>query len=171
EVIQERDRQLRASAHLLSARPDALVERISALQDELKRLGREVDKWKQAAATGGTDYMSRVVDVKGVKVLAVEVDGMDAKGLRPVLDQLKDKLGSGVIVLGSVDDEKVALCAGVTKDLTARVRAGDVVGRIAPIVEGSGGGRPDMAQAGGKKVSALPEALSKVAEVVSELLG
>jgi len=171
EVIQERDRQLRASAHLLSARPDALVERISALQDELKRLGREVDKWKQAAATGGTDYMSRVVDVKGVKVLAVEVDGMDAKGLRPVLDQLKDKLGSGVIVLGSADGDKVALCAGVTKDLMGRVRAGDVVGRIAPIVEGSGGGRPDMAQAGGKKVSALPEALAKVAEVVAELLG
>ncbi|MBW7863751.1 MAG: alanine--tRNA ligase [Candidatus Hydrogenedentes bacterium] len=172
ETIQERDRQLMAAAHLLSARPDALGERIRALQDEIRRLGRELDKWKQAAATGsGADHMGKVAEVGGVKVLALQLDGQDAKGLRAVLDQMKDKIGSGVVVLGSALEDKVALCVGVTKDLTDRVKAGDVVARVAPLVGGSGGGRPDMAQAGGKDVAALPGAIAKVPEIIGGLLG
>jgi len=138
EAMQAREDQLMAAAHLLSARPDALEERIRALMDENRKLSREVDKWKQAAATGGgADHMSRAVDVKGVKVLALQLDGLDAKGLRAALDQFKDKLGSGV--LGSAVDDKVALIAGVTKDLTDCVSAGEIVKQISPLVEGSGG--------------------------------
>ena len=171
EAIQARDDQLMAAAHLLSARPDALEERIRALMDENRKLTREVDKWKQAAATGGgADHMSRAVDVNGVKVLALQLDGLDAKGLRAALDQFKDKLGSGVVVLGSAVDDKVALTAGVTKDLTDRISAGEIVKHIAPMVEGSGGGRADMAQAGGKNVAGLPGAMAAAAEVVAKLL-
>jgi len=171
EAIQAREGQLMAAAHLLSARPDALEERIRALMDENRKLSREVDKWKQAAATGGgTDHMSRAVDVNGVKVLALQLDGLDAKALRVALDQFKDKIGSGVVVLGSAVDDKVALIAGVTKDLTGRVSAGEIVKQISPLVEGSGGGRADMAQAGGKNVAGLPAAMAAAAEVVAKLV-
>ncbi len=171
ELLQLRERQLFNTAHLLSAKPDDLEDRVRALQDELKRLGREVEKWKHAAATGASvDYMSNVKDIGGVKVLAAQVEGQDAAGLRALMDHLRDKLGSGVVVLGAAEEDKVSLCVGVTKDLTGRVKAGDIVKQIAPIVGGGGGGRPDMAQAGGKDISKLPEAIAKVPEVVSALL-
>ncbi|MBI1319940.1 MAG: alanine--tRNA ligase [Candidatus Hydrogenedens sp.] len=172
EALQLRDRQLSRTAQMLSASPDALEERVCALVEDNKRLMREVDKWKQAAATGASvDYLSRVQEISGVKVLAAEVDGQDGKGLRMVLDKLRDQLGSGVVVLGSVDGDKVALCAGVTKDLTGRIKAGDIVQRVAPIVGGGGGGRPDMAQAGGKDPAKLPEAIQQAPGIVAELLG
>jgi len=168
EAIQSQERQLNTAARMLSTPPDHLVERVQTLLDENKRLAREVAKWKQAAATGGAvDYMSKVQDVNGVKVLAVEVEGQDADGLRLVLDKLRDQLGSGVIVLGSAVDGKASLCVGVSKDLTGKIKAGDIVKQIAPIIGGGGGGRPDMAQAGGKEVDKLTEALEKVAEVVA----
>ncbi len=172
DAMQMRERQLLGTAQMLSANPADLMERVQALVDDNKRWQREVAKWKQAAATGGAvDYMSQVREVNGVKVLAVQVEGQDAQGLRMVLDNLRDKLGSGVVVLGSGESGKVALCVGVSKDLTARVKAGDIVSRIAPIVGGGGGGRPDMAQAGGKDIEKLPEALEKAPDVVRELLG
>ena len=172
EYLQERERQMTQTAQLLSASGDSLCERVQALLDENKRLAREVEKWKQTAATGGAvDYMSQVKEVGGVKVLCTVVDGQDAQGLRMVLDNLRDKLGSGVIILGSTDGEKVSLCVGVTKDLTGRVKAGDIVKQVAPIVGGGGGGRPDMAQAGGKTPEKLPEAIAKAPEIVAGLLG
>lgn len=172
DTLQAREKQLSRSAHLLSASVDSLEDRIKALLDENKRLGREVEKWKQAAATGASvDYMSQVQDVSGVKLLACVVDGQDSQGLRMVLDNLRDKLGSGVVVLGSADGDKVALCVGVTKDLTGRIKAGDIVKAIAPIVGGGGGGRPDMAQAGGKDPSKLGEAIGQAPGVVAGLLG
>ncbi len=171
DVLQARERQLSAAAHLLSARPDELEARLRALLDENKRLARDVDKWKQAAATGGgEDLMSKVRDIAGVKALVLHIPGMDAKGLRAVLDQCKDKIGSGVVVLGGDADGKVALAAGVTKDLTQRISAGDIVSRLAPLVGGGGGGRPDMAQAGGKDVEKLPEAMTCAADIVAALL-
>jgi alanyl-tRNA synthetase len=115
--------------------------------------------------------MSRVQDVKGVKVLATEIADQDPAGLRMVLDSLRDKLRSGVVILGSVSEGKVSLCVGVTKDLTGRIKAGEIVKQIAPIVGGGGGGKSDMAQAGGKIPEKLPEAISKAPEVVSNLLG
>ncbi|MBI2434378.1 MAG: alanine--tRNA ligase [Candidatus Hydrogenedentes bacterium] len=153
EVIQQRDRQLIATAQLLSANVDNVEVRVRALQDEIRRLQREVEKWKQAAATGASvDYMSQVQDLNGVKLLAALVEGQDAAGLRALLDKLRDKLGSGVIVLGSAEGDKASLCVGVTKDLTAR------------------GGRPDMAQAGGKNPERLPDAIEQAPEVLITLL-
>ena len=172
ETVQARERQLVGTAQLLNAPVDKLQERVQALLDENKRLGREVTRWKQAAATGGSvDYMSRVQEVNGVKLLATDVPGQDAAGLRMVLDNLREKLDSGVIVLGSAAEDKVFLCVGVSKDLTGRVKAGEIVKRLAPIVGGGGGGRPDMAQAGGKLPAKLPEAIEKAPEIVAELLG
>lgn len=171
EILQARERQLVDTAQMLSAKPDELQDRVRALLDEIKRLTREVDKWKQAAATGAAvDYMAQVRDVNGVKVLAAQVDGQDAAGLRALLDHLRDKLGSGVVILGTVEADKASLCVGVTKDLTARVKAGDIVKQVAAMVGGGGGGRPDMAQAGGKEVEKLPEAIAKAPGIVQGLL-
>jgi len=172
DTLQARDRQLAHSAQLLNAPMDELDQRIHAILEENKRLAREVAKWKQAAVSGAAvDYMSRIRDVMGVKVLASEVEGQDAAGLRMALDNLRDKLGSGVIVLGSATEDKVFLCVGVTKDLTGRVKAGEIIKNLAPIVGGGGGGKPDMAQAGGKHPEKLPEAIAKAAEIVAGLLG
>jgi alanyl-tRNA synthetase len=171
ELIQNRDRQLARVARLVNAGLDEIDARVSALIEENKTLQREVNKWKQAAATGSAvDYLARVREVRGVKVLATEVEGLDASGLRMTIDSLRDKLGSGVVVLGSRDDDKVLLCAGVTKDLTGKVKAGDVIKNLAPIVGGGGGGKPDLAQAGGKLPDKLPEAIERAAEVVESLL-
>lgn len=170
DVLQSRDRQLAAAAATLNCAVDEVEARLNALMEENKRLGREVQKWKQAAATGASvDYMSHVQEVKDVKVLATEVEGQDAAGLRMVLDNLRDKIGSGVVVLGAREEDKVVLCVGVTKDLMNRIKAGEIVKQLAPIVGGGGGGRPDMAQAGGKHPEKLGEALAKAAEVVEKM--
>lgn len=171
EAVQAKAASLDAAARLLNTTADQLAARVETLLQENKRLQREVDKWKQAAATGGAvDYMSQVEEVDGVRLLAVEIAGQDAKGLRMVMDSLRDKIGSGVVVLGSGADGKASLCVGVTKDLTARIKAGDIVGRLAPVVGGGGGGRPDMAQAGGKLPDRVPEAIGQAADVVHALL-
>ncbi len=171
-VIQAREGDLNAVAQLLNSGLDEVPARVQALIDENRRLAREVAKWKQAAATGGAiDYMSKVLDIGDVKLLAVEMDGQDPAGLRAALDSLREKLPSGVLVLGSVCDGKVALCVGVSKDLTSRIRAGDVVKELAPMVGGGGGGRPDMAQAGGKTPEKLSETIAAAKDVVMKLLG
>jgi alanyl-tRNA synthetase len=171
DTIQSQEDQLTKTASLLSANPEDLGKRVQALLDENKRLAREVQKWKQAAATGGAvDHMSQAQEVNGIKLLALQIDGQDGKGLRMVQDDLKSKLGSGVVVLGSDDEGKVALCVGVTPDLVDRIKAGDIVKQVAPLVGGGGGGRPDMAQAGGKHPEKLPEAIKKVPEIVQSLL-
>ncbi len=144
---------------------------VKALLEENKRLGREVDKWKRAAATGGTvDYLSKIQELDGIRLLATEVEGQDQAGLRMLIDDLKEKLTSGVIVLGSASNGKAALCAWVSKDLQADVRAGDIVKQLAPIVGGGGGGRPDLAMAGGKWADKVPEAIRKAREVVASLM-
>ena len=171
DTVQSHERQLTRTARMLNVPSDELEERVAALLEENKRLGREVTKWKQAAATGASvDYLSRVVEVDGVKVLAAEVEDQDAAGLRLVMDNLRDRLGSGVVVLGSAAEGKASLCVSVSKDLTGRVRAGDIVKQLAPIVGGGGGGRPDMAQAGGKQPEKLGEAVARATEVVGNLL-
>jgi alanyl-tRNA synthetase len=139
--------------------------------EENRRLSREVDRWKQAAATGGAvDFMSRVQDVDGVKLLAVELEGQDADGLRMAMDKLRDQLGSGIVVLASRGDDKATLCVGVTKDLTNRAKAGDIVKLLAPIVGGGGGGRPDMAQAGGKQPEKIGEVITRAPDIVRQCL-
>ena len=115
-----------------------------------KRLEKELGELKaKLASSAGADLASQAVDIGGVKVLAAKLEGADPKGLRDTLDQLKNKLGSAVVVLATETDGKVSLVAGVTKDLTGRIKAGDLVKAAAEKVGGKGGGRPDMAQAGG----------------------
>ncbi|TAG46454.1 MAG: alanine--tRNA ligase [Betaproteobacteria bacterium] len=139
-------------------------KRIAQMQDNVKALEKELAalKTKLAAAAGG-DLMSKVVEKDGVKFLSAEIEGADAKALREMVDQLKNKMGSGVILLGAkTPDGKVALCAGVTADLVGKFKAGDIVGKAAAIVGGKGGGRPDMAMAGGVDGAKLSDALASI---------
>ncbi|HET8637439.1 MAG TPA: alanine--tRNA ligase [Acidobacteriaceae bacterium] len=152
---------------------DALRARLSAQDEELKKLRRELDQARmKSAASAVSGAADQAIEVKGIKVLAQRVNALDRGQMRTLVDNLRNKLGSGVVVLGSADDEgKVALIVGVTKDLTAKVQAGKIVGQIAKLVGGSGGGRPDMAEAGGKDPSQLDAALKSAPEVVGALLG
>jgi alanyl-tRNA synthetase len=147
------------------AQPGAgMVEKaVKGLLDEKKALEKELMRLRSRLAMGqGQDLASQAVEVKGIKVLAASVDGADAKTLREAMDKLKDKLKSAAIVLGSVSDGKVALIAGVTADLTGKVKAGELVNYVAQQVGGKGGGRPDMAQAGGTEPAKLGAALETV---------
>ena len=172
ERIQAEHKALSDFGQLLGGARDELGAKIQTLLDENKRLGREVDKWKRAAATSASvDYLAQVQDVDGVRLLATEVEGQDAAGLRMLMDDLRGKLTSGVIVLGSDFGGKANLCAWVSDDLNKTIKAGDIVKQLAPIVGGGGGGRPDMAMAGGKLGDKVPEAIAKAAEVVKSLQG
>jgi len=151
---------------------DALRQRISVQEEEMKKLRRELDQVRMKAASSSVaDAASSAVEVKGVKVLAQRVDGIEKAQMRELVDQLRGKLGSGVVVLGAAAEGKVSLIVGVTKDLTARVQAGKIVGLLAAKVGGKGGGRPDLAEAGGNDAGALDGALQGAAEVVGGLLG
>jgi len=150
---------------------DSLRARIAAQEEEMKKLRRELDAVRMKAASSSVaDAGTAAVEVKGVKVLAQRVDGLEKAQMRDLVDQLRGKLGSGVVVLGAAVDGKVSLIVGVTKDLTSRVQAGKVVGLIAAKVGGKGGGRPDLAEAGGSDVGSLDGALNSAGEVVRELL-
>jgi alanyl-tRNA synthetase len=152
---------------------EALRTRLAAQDEELKKLRRELDQARmKSAASSLSGAADQAVEVRGVKVLAQRVDALDRGQMRTLVDNLRNKLGSGVVVLGSADSEgKVALIVGVTKDLTGKTQAGKIVGQIAKLVGGSGGGRPDMAEAGGKDASQLDAALQSAAKVVDEMLG
>ncbi len=142
-----------------------LIERNRRLEKELEQL-----KAKLASAAGG-DLAGQAVDIGGVKLLAASLEGADPKSLRDTMDQLKSKLGSAVILLATVSGDKVSLVAGVSKDQTGKIKAGDLIRSVAEIVGGKGGGRPDMAQAGGSNPEALPKALAAVEPWVRERLG
>jgi alanyl-tRNA synthetase len=152
-----------------SAPADALRARIAATEEEMKKLRRELDaaRMKSAASAAGD---ATAVDVKGVKLLVQRVDGLERGPMRDLVDQMRSRLGSGVVVLGAASDGKVSLIVGVTKDLTGKIHAGKVVGALAGLVGGKGGGRPDLAEAGGSDAGALDGALAKAAEVVGGLL-
>jgi alanyl-tRNA synthetase len=160
------------SAGEIPASPaEALKLELEKKDAEIKRLVRELDQVRMKSASSGTANISeRVKEVRGVKVLAHRVDNLERAQLRTLVDQLRDKLGSGVVVVGSAADGNVSLIAGVTKDLTSRIQAGKVVGAVAEKVGGKGGGRPDLAEAGGKDAAALDSALDSVYKVVESLL-
>src|ERR1700674_4232942 len=150
---------------------EALKLELEKKDAEIKRLARELDQVRMKSASSSTANISeRVKEVRGVKVLAHRVDNLDRAQLRTLVDQLRDKLGSGVVVVGSAADGNVSLIAGVTKELTSRIQAGKVVGAVAEKVGGKGGGRPDLAEAGGKDAAALDSALDSVYKVVESLL-
>jgi alanyl-tRNA synthetase len=150
---------------------EALKEKFKAEREEKRALEKELARFKSKFASNqGADLAEQAVDVKGVKVLAAALDGADAKTLRETLDQLKGKLKSAAIVLGSTEGGKVSLIAGVTADLTARLKAGELVNYVAQQVGGKGGGRPDMAQAGGTDAAKVPAALGSVRQWVEQRL-
>jgi alanyl-tRNA synthetase len=160
--VQALDARMADVAGALKIPQAEVTTKIAQIQDHVKALEKELAalKSKLAAAAGG-DLLSKVVERDGVKFLSAEIEGADAKALREMVDQLKNKLGSGVVLLGSKSaDGKVALCAGVTADLVGKFKAGDIVGKAATIVGGKGGGRPDMAMAGGVDAGKLAAALA-----------
>jgi alanyl-tRNA synthetase len=151
---------------------EALKAELEKKDSEIKRLARELDQARMKSASSSTANIGeKVKEVKGVKVLAHRVDNLERAQMRTLVDQLREKIGSGVVVLGSASNGNVSLIVGVTKDLTSRVQAGKVVGAVAQKVGGKGGGRPDLAEAGGKDASALDSALDGAYGVVEGLLG
>ncbi len=161
--LYERESRLREAAELLRASPEEVPRKVEQLTQRLKGLEKELDQLRGKFAAGGSkDLAAEAKEVRGIKVLASRLDGMDAKGLREALDRLKDKLAPAAIVLAAVADDKVTLIAGVTKELAGRLHAGELVNQVAAGVGGKGGGRPDMAQAGGTNPAGLQAALDSV---------
>lgn len=161
--VQGRFDELNAACSYLKAKPEQLASKLQALVAQNKDLAKELLQMKQKLASAGSaDLVSQAVEVKGVKLLAAELEGVDPKSLRDMVDQLKNKLGTGVVFLATQAGGKVPLAAGVTKDLTARVKAGDLLKSVAEQLGGKGGGRPDFAQGGGSKPEKLPEALKSI---------
>ena len=160
------------AAGILKTRPGELPEKLQQLMNQNRKLDKELAALKAKLATAGTgDLLSSAQEVNGIKVLALNLAGADAKSLRESMDQLKNKLGSSVVALAAVEDGKVALVTGVSKDVTDRIRAGDLMRHLAPMIGGKGGGRPDMAQGGGTDPSGLDAALASVVPWVQEQLG
>ncbi len=170
-LLDANDRQLAEVREVVKGGADNVAAKVGALRAENRELEKEVVRLKQKlAAAAGSDLTAAVVDVRGIKVLAANVDGADAKSLRDTVDQCKNKLGSAVILLSAVIDDKIALTAGVTNDLTGQVKAGDLMREFAGRLGGKGGGKPDMAQGGGTDVQGLPEVLKSVPDWVSSQL-
>ncbi|MGY2292104.1 alanine--tRNA ligase [Pseudomonas sp. SDO528_S397] len=155
------EEQLKEAATLVKGSRDNLIDKLSAVLERNRQLEKQLEQLKaKAASAAGDDLSASAQDVKGVSVLAARLDGQDGKALLALVDQLKNKLGRAVILLGSVHEEKVVLVAGVTKDLTGQLKAGDLMKQAAAAVGGKGGGRPDMAQGGGVDAGALDAALA-----------
>jgi alanyl-tRNA synthetase len=168
EFVQHLEATVNKAAAALKSSPDELANRIAAMQAQVKELEKELAQAKgKLASNQGDELVSSAVDIKGIKVLAAKLEGADAKALRETMDKLKDKLKTAVIVLAAVDGDKVQIAAGVTSDTIAKVKAGDMVNFVASQVGGKGGGKPDMAMAGGTDASKLGEALASVQGWVS----
>jgi alanyl-tRNA synthetase len=171
-MVQSLNRRLQEAAGALKTNPEELTTRIGQVQDQVKSLEKELAVLKSKLASGqGDELVTQAVDVNGIKVLAATLEGADVARLRETMDKLKDKLKTAAIVLASVVDGKVSLIAGVTADATSRVKAGELVNFVAQQVGGKGGGRPDMAQAGGTDPSGLEKALAGVVAWVGQRVG
>ncbi|MDN7915940.1 alanine--tRNA ligase [Burkholderia cepacia] len=169
--VQELDARVNEAAAALKAQPSELTQRIAQVQDQVKSLEKELGALKsKLASSQGDELAQQAVEIGGVYVLAATLDGADAKTLRETVDKLKDKLKSAAIVLAAVEGGKVSLIAGVTLDASKKVKAGELVNFVAQQVGGKGGGRPDMAQAGGTEPANLPGALAGVKGWVEERL-
>jgi alanyl-tRNA synthetase len=167
--VQQQESTLAAAASVLKAPVSEVSTKLAQVLDNVRTLERELGRLKSKLASNqGEDLAAQAVLVKGAKVLAAKIEGADAKTLRETMDKLKDRLKSAAIVLGAVNDGKVSLIAGVTSDLTAKLKAGELVNFVAQQVGGKGGGRPDMAQAGGTEPANLPNALESVKHWVEE---
>ncbi len=168
---EQSDEQLGRVAALVKGSRDNVIEKIEGLLAGNRQLEKEIERLKQKLATGaGTDLTAQAVEIDGIKVLAAVVDGADNKTLRVTMDQLKDKMGSAVLLLAAVEGDKITLVAGVTKNLTDKIQAGKLMQTMAPQLGGKGGGKPDMAQGGGSDIAALAGVLQSVPEWVKTQL-
>jgi len=166
-AVRVQEEELAQIAAALRTTPAEVAERVRKLAEQVRSLEREVADLKTRMARGtGDDVMGQVAEVRGVKVLASRMDGLDMETLRSTVDHFKDRIGSGIVLVGSVTDGKVLFACGVTKDLTGSYRAGDIVKKTAAICGGSGGGRPDMATAGGKDASRIDDAIAHLRELL-----
>ncbi len=171
EYVQQQQIQLQTAAGLLKTDSAGLIDRIGALQAQTKDLEKALTAAKQKLASQqGADLLGQAQDINGVKVLISELEGVESKALRGMMDDLKNRIGEGIVVLGMADGAKVSLIVGVTKQLTGKVKAGELVNFIASKVGGKGGGRPDMAQAGGSQPENLKSALASVNAYLSDKL-
>ena len=171
DLMQKQFTELSTLAALLKTEPANVSTKVSQLLEHNKQVEKELVKLKQQlASTKGNDLLSKVFEVNGVKVLAAHLEGVEAQALRAMMDELKNQLGSAVIVLGVAEQDKVSLIAGVTKDLIGKVKAGELVNFVAQQVGGKGGGRPDMAQAGGSQPENLVAAIGSVKTWLSKVL-
>ena len=163
------EEQLKEAASLIKGSRENLVDKLSAVLERNRQLEKQLEQLQaKAASAAGDDLSSSAVDIKGVNVLTARLDGQDGKALLALVDQLKNKLGRAVILLGGVYEDKVVLVAGVTKDLTGQLKAGDLMKQAAAAVGGKGGGRPDMAQGGGVDAAALDAALALTVPFVEQ---
>jgi alanyl-tRNA synthetase len=172
-AIQEIRARLEQAASVVSAHPEELSERLERLQEELRTARKEIEQLNRRLARADfQSLLNDVIDVQGIPVLAARVDAPDVNTLREMADWFRDKMQGGVIVLGTVINEKPQLIAATTKELAQQsgVHAGNLVRQVAQIVGGGGGGRPDMAQAGGRHPSKLTQALAQVPEIVKEMI-
>jgi len=169
--VQQQEARLAEAAGVLKTQPQELNLKIAQVIEGARTQEKELARLKSKIASAqGDDLALQAAEVNGVKVLAVVLDGADAKALRETLDKLKDRLKSAAVVLATTQGNRVSLIAGVTSDLSAKVKAGDLVNFVAQQVGGKGGGRPDMAQAGGTDAAKLPAALASVQSWVQQKL-
>jgi alanyl-tRNA synthetase len=169
--VDSNELRLQGVAGMLKAGRDNIEDKVRQLLDRNRQLEKELEQLKgKLASSAGSELADQATEVAGVRVLAARLDGVEPKSLRDTLDQLKNKLGTAAVVLAAVNGDKISLVAGVTKDQTAKVKAGELVNMVAQQVGGKGGGRPDMAQAGGDNPAALDQALDSVAEWVGQQL-
>ena len=172
ELVAAEEERLRRIADLLKSNREDLDSKVEQLVERNRKLEKELEQLKsKLASSAGSDLAASAVDINGVKLLAANLDEADPKSLRDTMDHLKNKLGSAVILLATISGGKVSLVAGVTKDQISKIKAGDLVKMVAEQVGGKGGGRPDMAQAGGSNPDALPQALDSVLPWVTQRLG
>ncbi|MCW8957100.1 MAG: alanine--tRNA ligase, partial [Gammaproteobacteria bacterium] len=171
EWAEQQEQQIGRLSGMLKSSRDELDTKVLQLLDKVKSQEKELSQLKSKLATQtGRDISAEAVDIAGIKVLAIKLDGVDSKSLRETMDKMKDKLGSSAIVLATVEDSKVSLCAGVSKDQIQKLKAGELVNMVASQVGGKGGGRPDMAMAGGSQPEHLDQALASVKDWVSQQL-
>ena len=168
--VRQLEEEQRAMASLLKAEGGKPLERLEKLLARQRELQREIESLQgKLNAAASQDLLASLTDVNGMKLLAVQVQVEDAKALRDLSDTLKDRVGEGIVVLGTVLGDKANLLVAVTKNLSSRVKAGDLIKKLAPLIGGSGGGKPELAQAGGSRPEKLGEALAAAAEALTGL--
>lgn len=171
-LVRRHEEDLREVAALLKVQPSEVIVKARKFLDSFRQMERDLERFKgRQAVAQGEELAAQARMIGKVRVLAGRVDGLDPKELRALADSVRDKIKSGVVVMGSSKDGRVGLVAMVTRDLTKRFHAGNLLKEIASVVGGSGGGRPEMAQAGGKDVGRLDEALERVYEIVKRTAG